>query len=554
MRELVQNFKKMDLGFLHIIAELWEIDISKINEDEIAPILANRIKTKISEINTINKFPVDVQSALTDLIHNRGAMPWSVFAHQHGTIREIGAARRDREKPYRFSISPAEFLWYRGILFRAFQDTTNGAEEFAYIPQDLLSAIPQSSETQDTLPGRPALQDECVIQILANDAILDQTCTLLAALRLEYDQKQLETIACEWLGICPTSPIQHQYNPTIPGLIQLLRSAELLTQEQMPILETTRVFLESSRGEALKHLYDTWKNSFTFNELRMVPSLIFEGKWQNDPLKARQAILSFLSQIPSKVWWNLSSLTTAIKQENPDFQRRAGEYDSWYIRSSASNTSLRGFNHWDDIEGALIRFIICGLLHWLGLVDLAAATESSSITAFRITPWGDSLLKDQLPAGFKEENQPIYIYADGRILVPNCAPRATRYQISRFCRWERKKTEEYQYRITPESLEQAARQNLRVDHIIALLQRHAASIPPSLTHALSRWEKYGCEARLEEVTVLRVRDTEIINQLKKSKVARFLGDSLGPASIIIKPGGWEKVQGFLFEQGYLSKS
>ena len=99
MRELVQNFKKMDLGFLHIIAELWEIDISKINEDEIAPILANRIKTKISEINTINKFPVDVQSALTDLIHNRGAMPWSVFAHQHGTIREIGAARRDREKP-----------------------------------------------------------------------------------------------------------------------------------------------------------------------------------------------------------------------------------------------------------------------------------------------------------------------------------------------------------------------------------------------------------------------------------------------------------------------
>jgi hypothetical protein len=138
--------------------------------------------------------------------------------------------------------------------------------------------------------------------------------------------------------------------------------------------------------------------------------------------------------------------------------------------------------------------------------------------------------------------------------IPLIAPRAARYQISRFCRWEQRKNEEYHFRITSESLELASRQGLHIGQLQTLLQRYASSVPPILIKAIARWEKNGCEVRLEQVTVLRVRDADLIVKLKNSRVARFLGDSLGPTTIIVKPGGWEKVQGFLSELGYLSKS
>ncbi len=554
MPDLAQSLKNQDVGFLRIVAELWGVNLSTIKESELAPFLAKSIITQISNPDILKKLPVEAQLALNDLTQNQGALSWSLFTRRHGMVRDMGAARRDRQKPHTSPISPAEVLWYRGILFRAFQDTPQGPEEFAYLPQDILSVIPQIMIPDNMPPGRPALPDECHIQYKANDSILDHTCTLLAGLRLGYNHDQLKAMEDEWLGISHLPPEHPHFPYTISGLIQLLHATRLLGERNVPKPESTRAFLEASRGEALSQLYHSWKSSQEFNDLRMISSLSFEGDWQNDPQQARQAILTFLFEIPEKTWWSIPAFIDAIRQQNPDFQRRGGEYDSWYIRASSTNLSLRGFEHWDEIEGALIRFILCGPLHWMGFLDLATASKDSPSLAFRLTSWGRALLTGQSPSGFKEENQPLYAYADGRLRIPLLAPRAVRYQISRFCRWDHKKTEEYLYRVTPESLEQATRQGLRIDQLMALLQRHASSVPPNLTKALSRWETHGCEARLEQVAVLRVRDAELIKKLKASKVARFLGDSLGPTSIIVKPGGWEKVQGFLSEQGYLSKS
>lgn len=554
MPGLVQSLKNQDVGFHNIVAELWAIDLSTVKESDLTPFLAQSILAQLSDANIITELPIEAQSALKDLATNQGALPWSLFTRRHGEVREMGAARRDRVKPHLSPISPAEILWYRGIVFREFQDTPQGPEEFAYLPHEIFAVIPQIIKPEEVPLGRPALPDECRQQFMTDDSILDHTCTLLAALKLGYSCQQLETMATEWLHLS-LNPINPSLNsPTVPGMIQLLHSAGLLDDKNIPQPEVTRSFLESSRSETLTQLFHSWESNFEYNELRMIASLAFEGNWQNDPLKARRAILDHLKAIPGKTWWSIPAFIDAIHVKNPDFQRRGGEYDSWYIRTASTNLSLRGFEHWHDIEGELIRFILCGPLHWLGILDLASSGETSPLLAFRITPWGQSLLSNQSPVGFKEEKQPIYAYADGRLRIPLLSPRAARYQISRFCRWEHKKAEEYHYRITPESLELATHQGLRISQLHTLLQRYASSVPPMLTKAISRWETHGCEARLEQVMVLRVRDSELIAKLKNSKVARFLGDSLGPTSIIVKSGGWEKVQSFLTEQGYLSKS
>src|SRR5579859_5992190 len=40
---------------------------------------------------------------------------------------------------------------------------------------------------------------------------------------------------------------------------------------------------------------------------------------------------------------------SAVKEEEPDFQRPAGNYDSWYIRDAQSGEYLRGFESWDRV-------------------------------------------------------------------------------------------------------------------------------------------------------------------------------------------------------------
>ena len=90
-------------------------------------------------------------------------------------------------------------------------------------------------------------------------------------------------------------------------------------------------------------------------------------------------------------------------------------------------------------------------------------------------------------------------------------------------------------------------------HLLSLLRRHAEAMPPTLVKALERWDAQGSAARLETLLVLRVGSPEVLQALRQSKAARFLGEPLGPATIAIKPGAAEKVLAALAELGYLGE-
>jgi hypothetical protein len=58
---------------------------------------------------------------------------------------------------------------------------------------------------------------------------------------------------------------------------------------------------------------------------------------------------------------------------------------------------------------------------------------------------------------------------------------------------------------------------------------------------------------VEQVFVLRLSSPEILQELRASRAARFLGDPLGPTTVIVKPGAREKVLAALTEMGYLGE-
>jgi hypothetical protein len=545
MPDLKQSLLGCDLGHLHIIAEHWGVHMDVPDTRTGIPELAAKLLDEELIAEIIEALSEDALRALSVLQNNNGRIPWSQFTRRFGVVREMGSGRRDRERPDRDPVSTAEVLWYRALVARAFFDTARGTEEFAYIPDDLMplmtttSSVPlHAEETPVKILGRVATAAERALPTIVTDRILDHTCTLLAGLRAGVDW---ETIT------------SHMAPYTFKFIRSLANQVELLNASGHPVPKATGEFLESPRGEALALLAATWMNSREHNDLHHVPGLQPEGEWTNDPLRTRKTILNYLSAIPRSTWWSISAFIADLHQHNPDFQRPAGDYDSWYLRDTHTGEFLRGYEHWNDVDGALIRYLITGPLHWLGILDLAAPEEDAPATAFRFSKWAGHLTKGDAPTGMSEENARIHVRSDGRVSLPLLVPRAARYQLARFCLWEDPNLYEFRYRIVPSSLAKARDSGLGVNHLLALLQRYADAVPPNIITALNRWVEHGTEVRIQDATILRLSSPQVLKALRASKAARFLGDPLGPVTIIVKPGAGESVLAALVEMGHLGE-
>jgi hypothetical protein len=534
MPDLVHSLHLRDLGHLRIVAGLWGHALAAAEPQAALQELAGILLDPGNLRETLEMLPADAREALEALRAAGGRLPWAIFARRFGEFQEAGPGRRDREQVYRKPSSPSEALFYRALIGRAFFDTPSGAQEFAYIPDDLLKAIGPSAPAGEggkrAAPpapfGRPANPQERAHPLPPSDRLLDDATTLLAALRMGAAAP--ETVI----------PVQ--------AVSAFLEAAGIL-RAGLPQPEAVRAFLEAERTAAREQLFRAWVESETFNELRQLPGLACEGEWTNQPRAARRFLLDLLEAVPAGKWWSLPALLLDVRQKQPDFQRPAGEYDSWFLKRLSDGAYLRGFACWDEVDGALLRYLLTGPLAWLGRVQLATPADGETVSAFLRPADG------RLPA--PAENGRLHVSSQGLIAASRLLPRAVRYQIARFCEWEIEKPDEYRYRVTTSSLEKAGSQELKVSQLLSLLARHAAGeIPPAFVKALKRWERNGSEARVETQTVLRVSRPEVLEELRKSKAGRFLGEPLGPVTVVVKPGAQAKVLAALAELGLLAEN
>ncbi len=534
MPDLTHSLLKQDIGHLRIIAEFWGLELDSSDVDSARDELSAALLEPNLLAELMDSLSPQADSAITDLVTSGGRIAWSTFTRKYGDIREMGAGKRDRERPHLKPSSTAEILFYRGMLARAFFETDKGSQEFAYIPDDLLLLIESRKAGGDEQPvttealGRPASPKEKGTEILANDFILDDATTMLAALRMG---KSLESLTLE-------------SDSLLSGLQSLLTTANLIKKNTIQA-EAVKAFLEAPRADALKILQDAWLESTTFNELKLMPGIVCEGEWTNQPQETREFLLNLIDVIPEGKWWSLNSFIRDVKTKYADYQRPAGDYDSWFIKRGSDGQFLRGFSYWDQVDGALIRYFITSILHWLGQVDLSIAEGATEPTAFRISSLDNK----------KEEKGKISVASTGKITIPRDAPRVVRYQVSRFCEWEESKGDDYKYRLTPHSLTNAKEQRLKAEQLLALLVKHTnGNVPPSLVKALKRWEVSGTEARAETQVVLRLSKPEILEELRRSsKAAKYLGEVLSPTAVVVKGGAIQKVLEVLMELGILGE-
>lgn len=548
MLSLKQALHNHELIVLRVIGEWWELDLTGTEKLACVNILTDTLSA-VDMQQEINYLGPEESAALLNLVRSGGRMPVASFEREHGTVRHMGPGRLEREEPWLDPVSPAEALWYRGFLFRAFDESEmSDLVEYYYLPNELFEQFPNEFQT----PEKPReIQSTNFTQVDQPEEVILGTTNAV---------DDITTI----ISVSQNSPIRDKDLKSIQPLLltpNLDRASLLFTlARELDLLRTTEEgakpsrkiisWLQLNREECLRDLADTWSRS-AWNELWATPGILCEGSgWRNDPLLARTTLLDTLPR--EEGWYRVSDLVNFIKGEEPDFQRPDGNYDTWYIRDLESNDYLAGFENWDLVEGRLLRFLIQGPMFWLGLVETSIKDDGDD-DLFRLTPRARDWLEDR-PVVAEEIDIPIVINGNGTISVPFNANRYHRFQVARLSEAEPVKAGlPFEYRLTPQSLDRAKQQGIEPDRMLGFLEKASGRpIPPSAKRAIQRWSEKGTEARMENVILLRVMEPEILVKLRENPKTRdFISESMGELAVVVRQGKWQELLEATAELGLL---
>lgn len=437
------------------------------------------------------------QEAVETLLKEGGEIVEAQFSREYGAIRQMGPAKLERETPWLFPESVAELLYYYGLLGRGFRGKGQNAHTIIYLPSDIVPWLPhpQGETPEGGLPVRPAPPPNPSRILPADDTFLEDVGTLLGFLRTEglrLTDKGPHSDDIDELVKRFQLPFSNE--PMLDARLALLlhlanRLGWLRRGDDDRVALTgnrVRGFLESSRTEQRQTLWQTWRQSSEWNDLCRTPQLecTDTGNWSNDPLQTRNAVIQMLATLQPGMWYSSADVLSAIKETNPDFQRPTGHYDTWYIRDVQSGDFLKGFDEWDRVEGALLRFLINGPLHWLCAFDLAepSAGDDMQLSLSRSgARWLD------LDGAEPEEprRQRLRVEDDFSIIVPHGTSLAIRFRIERFAQWQ-SSYPHFAYQITQRSLARAADAGIGPQQIRGYLNRHCHIVSAKVDAALER--------------------------------------------------------------------
>jgi hypothetical protein len=529
MPSLGRALQDFDLGHLRILAELWGLDLPPGRAPEVAPELARRMLEPGLPVETAQTLPALPRQALDLLLAHQGRQTLGELTLRFGPMRPIGPGRREREQPWRDPEAALDGLWYRGLIGLGFFDTPSGPEEFAYIPDELEEVL------RPLTPQLPLQLAPCQPPAIVKQGggAADDAVTLLAALR----RRPARTEALPPALIAPL--MRHVLHPdSVPLLMALLRGiGVLIPSPWRPDPAAVRELLAAGHAEAEARLLEEWRTTRRHNDLAGTPGLAApKGEWPNDPAVSRAAVLARLTSWRSSLWYDLESAVEDVRQNHPAYLRPGGNFDSWILQDASSGRLLRGLADWDRVDGALLRQVIFGPLHWLGAVDLGIEEGSGRPTSFR--------LRFDPASGGEAETAPepggrqgyARVFPDGRLIVPRTASLAHRYQVARFAEWSGRETDNFRYRLTPRALAAASSQGLDARRVASVLEAASGRpLPDALRRAIGRWSQRGTEAVLESTVVLRVKNAEILRQLRSDPaIRRYLEEVLGPTAVRIR--------------------
>ncbi len=571
MKSLKDALIDYDLPHLQSLAYKRGLEAPKIRNRETLKSFVEALLSPASIAIAVDALTEDEHGALEGLASAGGFMEARKFARLYGAIRAMGSSRLVRDKPWESPANPAETLWYSGFIFKGFRHTLNGPEEVVFIPDDLLPLLPLEPAKQPNFQVNLSSAPGHVIS--STLAAREDLFTLLVYLqktfvRLSADdlvpEKHRQAMQAQFSfpkevdSGQPSAVGGQQAEHWFEFILHLARRMDFLRKQGQRLKLNSgavKIWLQKSLPEQAQQLQNIWRPDPTWNDLWHIPGLYPKATgWENSPLLGRSKILGYLAQLPAGEWISLKTFCKAIKRTEADFQRPGSDYQSWYIYDAEGN-ALMGIEHWDDVEGRLIEYLLSVTLFSLGVVDLGAPAANLPPRVFKITPLGEAFFAPEttplppLPAG----TSALHINPqDFSVRVPANASLYDRFQLARFARLLRREAEQVIYQIDRQSYRDALEQSITVEQVLAFLNRATRSQTPlALLESLRRWDQRSGAVKLEHLTALRVNQDDMLPELlEHPQIGPLLGPPLGPRAILVPEKNVARLRKLLMALGY----
>jgi hypothetical protein len=563
MPNLLTMLREADEGLHTALAQVWGVTLANKKPEEQIRLLNEAMQDKQKAEAVWVKLSEDERQALQALLGSKLKMQAAMFTRLYGDIRKMGKGQIERENPHKSPKSIAEGLFYRGLISEISESGKQGIKQFVYIPEDLAPVLPSHKTAYEgiekmPLPAQPQIRqlepydDEYLDDMQqADTSIVDDMATVLAYLR-NWSAAVLEDA---FLPADAEKILPFLLKPSIERLNFLLGigvSADLIMAQEgraYPKKNNLQKWLEKTRSEQLKMLLEAWHKGIVYRDLWHVSGLFPDpdAGFPYDTVIGRDALHLFLKRLaPPNDWFGIEEFCQAIKIIDPDFQRPAGDYESWYIRDSRGEY-LRGFDSWDAVEGALLEFYLKSPLHWLGLMD-------TSEDAVRLNAYGRAWLGMNDWPSPTEANDLVTVQDDGVLSVSRKVSRIDRFQVARFSTWGKPEDNLFYYRLDSEGLELAEAQGITTGHILAFLKRQVGEkpLPRRVNDLLENWQGSATmtEVSFERLLVLRTTAPEVLDRIyNEPNLRRYLGARLGPMACVVRAGQETDLQVALGDAG-----
>jgi hypothetical protein len=100
MPDFFQLFPPQDQDLLRIVAGFWQLDLQGDNPHAWAEQISAVMRGQEARAEVLDALSPQALAAFKDLVSRQGQHPWPEFAREFGEIREMGAGKRDRERPH----------------------------------------------------------------------------------------------------------------------------------------------------------------------------------------------------------------------------------------------------------------------------------------------------------------------------------------------------------------------------------------------------------------------------------------------------------------------
>jgi hypothetical protein len=514
-----------------MIAQLWMLEPHERDTPELMA-AAMRRSERLQAL--VARLAPHERDALVRLQAQGGQVAAPLLEREYGRVR----THSDYPNPRAYLLalgqrpSAVERLYVLGLV----QAAHDGLRRYFVLTPDLAPLLPAVDVRPLAFALPPALPpgQEQPADVRAFERALTRLLRMaqegqLEAQRGGLKKSSLALLPRLWDADQADTAVREEQWPYAQFVRQIASDAGFVREDAGGGLRPTRAALEWMRQGALtraRQLLDTWARS-SWDELTAIVGHRVQNTYRRDVQLGKHEILALLGQLPAGSWVALAEVCREVQRVAPDFARPDGDYLAWRV-TSRLREPLDGFEHWQRVEGALIRAVLCRSLHWLGLIDLGRQGDSALV---RLSALGQALVCGGA-GGEQDETPALVVQSNFEVLVAAGAAPAARFQLGRVAEVVRDGPAGL-FRLTRRSLQGALERGIALGEVVSFLEREAgATLPQNVGATLREWaDEYG-RITIRSSALLEADSPATLEQIRRDKRVRL------PASVQIGEQTW----------------